>query len=728
LKENVMTQDSLQVTRKDSPAASGAVTTPSCNAGCSKNCCGERQEVFSPKSERAFTVALIGQPNTGKSTLFNAITGANQHVANWPGKTVEKKEGHFRLKGRLCHIYDLPGTYSLTANSVEEVIARDFVLRERPDVVVVVVDASQLERSLYMAAEAIPLGAPMVIALNKIDLAEKLGLQVDDRKLAQLTGIPTIPMDAAKRKGIDALLKSIAEPGNYGEHEYRRPDYGDAFGPAYSKLLQAVNGLSDHSDAAEWTTLKLLERDGDAADRLRSEIGDAEYAKIDGIVHTVENGRLLGPKARYDWIKHLVDRSSASNNAGKKIEQNAFDRFATHPLWGKGVALVILVLSGVAAYLVALPLMLPGFALFFLASPLRETLTPIVPPWLVSMLTDGIFEGVFMATIIIGFIGGVFLVLGVLESTGYLARLAYLFDPFMKRIGLHGKSLMPLLMGFICNILGVAGSRVIDSWRQRLVTLVVVPAVPCKALFMVIAFICAVFFGGRAIPIFAALLIVMLAYIAITSLFLRKMVVRGERTGLIMELPPYQKPNWKNVFSYALVRVRSFYRRGYWFIVGAALVIWVGIYFPGDSINTSYLARLGGYFAPLGELMGMDWRLFVSYLVAFTSKEATLGAMAVIFGATATESSNVISIAIDKTVWNVVHGDFGSFLGAAEVSEAGALAFIFAVFFSLPCYGTLGAIYAETRSYMWTFGILVYYLVGSILMGILAYHIGLMVL
>ena len=464
------------------------------------------------------------------------------------------------------------------------------------------------------------------------------------------------------------------------------------------------------------------------AGNLRCEIGETEYEKIQQLLDSVEDGRLLGPKARYDWIGRLIDRSVGGHGKTQKFRQKGFDRWATHPLWGNCLALIVLCLSAIRSYLVALPLMLPGFGLFFLSAPLRKMLAAFAPPWLVSMLMDGIYEGVFMATVIIGFIGGVFLVLGVLESTGSLARLAYIFDPFMRRIGLHGKSLMPLLMGFICNILGVAGARVIDSWRQRLVTLAVVPAIPSKALFIVIVFICTVFFGVRAIPVFAALLIAMLLHISVTSLFLRKSVLPGERTGLIMELPPYQKPNWKNVCSYALVRVKSFCRRGYWFIAGAAFLIWAGIYFPGDSIHTSYLAHLGGYLAPLSGLMGMDWRLFVSYLVAFTSKEATLGAMAVIFGAASTESSNVISIALDKTVMEMIHGDFISFLGAAGISEASALAFIFAVFFSLPCYGTLGAINAETRSYKWTFGILCYYLTVSVLMGILAYRIGLMFL
>ena len=502
MKETVMTQKAFQVKRKGTTAAFGGIAFRGCNGGCTKSGCEKTDRNFSPKPDPDFTVALIGQPNTGKSTLFNAITGANQHVANWPGKTVEKKEGHFQLAGRRCHIYDLPGTYSLTANSLEEVIARDFVLTEHPDVVVVVVDASQLERSLYMVAEAIPLAVPMVIALNKTDVAKRLGEKTDAKKLAQLTGIATVPTDAATGKGIGLLLQTIDEASEKKDQRCRRPDYPRAFGPAYAKLLEAVTDLSGLSRATEWITLKLLERDEEVADNVRGQVDEAGYEKIQRILDTAKDGRLLGPKARYDWIEYLVGQTVSGQPLGQAIRQNGFDRYATHPFWGNCLALIVLSFSAIAAYLVALPLMLPGFGLFFLSAPLREMLSAFAPPWLVSMLMDGIYEGVFMATTIIGFIGGVFLVLGVLESTGYLARLAYIADPFMRRVGLHGKSIMPLLMGFICNILGVAGTRVIDSWRQRLATLLVVPVIPCKALFIVIVFIGTVFFRRPRHPRF----------------------------------------------------------------------------------------------------------------------------------------------------------------------------------------------------------------------------------
>jgi ferrous iron transport protein B len=282
-------------------------------------------------------------------------------------------------------------------------------------------------------------------------------------------------------------------------------------------------------------------------------------------------------------------------------------------------------------------------------------------------------------------------------------------------------------MGLVCNILGVAGTRVIDSWRQRLVTLVVTPVIPCKALLVVVGFITAVFFGHLAVPIFLSLCLAMFADIVLTSFILRKFVLPGERTGLIMELPPYQKPAWKNVFTYAYAKVKSFYRRGFWFIVIASFLTWAGIYFPGGSIETSYLAALGHKIEPLGKIMGLDWRLFITFLISFLSKEATLGVMAIIFGAAVSNTANVTLISMDKGIWAAVQGNFGAFLASTGITAPSALAFVFAVFFSLPCLGTLAMIYAETRSFKWTTGILCYYFFMSFLMGALAYQAGLLI-
>jgi ferrous iron transport protein B len=697
----------------------------SCSKKCGGNCCGTGSQDFSDVADREFTIALAGQPNTGKSTIFNMITGASQHVGNWPGKTVEKKEGQFDYGGRTCHIYDLPGTYSLTANSLEEIIARDFILKESPDVVVVVVDAAQLERSLYMVAETISLQVPVIIALNKMDVAGQRGLSINPDMLKKTTGLKTIAITASKREGMDELLEAITEVRHKKNPLTNRPKLKKAFGPLFGQLFTETKQYCPPEYPPEWVNIKLLEGDGEIRELMQNRVSTDRWQHIEKLLSTCEKGIIISATARYNWINDIVSSTIVNRDTGR-VSHNTFDTVATHPVWGKGVAMVVLLLGIVAAYIAAIPLMAPGFLLFFSANLVRDKIMLFAPPWFASLLADGIIRGLSAGCVILGFIGGVFLILGILENTGYLARLAYIFDPFMKRIGLHGKSVLPLMMGFVCNILGVAGTRVIDSWRQRIVTLVIAPIVPCKSLLIVVTFISAIFFGSKTLPIIAVLFLIMFLYIFVTSFLLQKFIVTGEQTGLLMELPPYHKPNWKNVWMYTMTRVKSFFHSGFWFIAIFSFFIWVTIYFPDGSINTSYLASFGKLLEPFGQVMGWDWRLCISFLIAFASKEATLGAMAIIFGAATSESTDLIGFVMDKELWTVVQGDFGSFLAATGVSAASALAFVFAIFFSLPCFATLGMIYAETRSLKWTCGTLLYYFAMSITMGILAYQAGLL--
>ena len=697
-----------------------------CAGQCGKSCCSAAGQVFSSPAEREHTIALVGQPNTGKSTLFNLITGANQHVGNWPGKTVEKKEGLAELKGQTYHIYDLPGTYSLTANSQEETIARDFILKERPDVVVVVVDAAQLERSFYMVAEIAMLKVPMVIALNKMDIAVREGCIINAWAFENQTGLKTVPITASKGVGVDDLLDAVTWARETDAGVSAAPDLDKAYGPLFAQVIQSLDGGAPPDYPRRWIALKLLEGDSEITSLIKSRMDDTAWRHLNGLLPAVEEGQIAGASARYDWIKEIS--SGIFKRKAKERKRSRFDVAATHPLWGKIIALAMLLLGVVAAYLVALPLMIPGFVLFFASDWVQSLLSGFTPAWFSAMIADGLMGGLCIASIITGFIGAVFIVLGFLENTGYLARLAYVFDPFMRRIGLHGKSVLPLLMGFVCNILGVAASRVIDTWKQRLATLIIAPIIPCKGLFLVVGFVCAVFFGGKSLPIFLALGLVTLVYLSLTSKLLQLSVLKGESSGLIMELPPYHKPNWRNVWVYAWTRLKTFYYRGFWFIVTCSVLAWVGIYFPHGSPDTSYLAQFGRTLEPLGQIMGWDWRLCISYVVAVFSKEGTLGAMAVIFGATTSADTDFIGIAMDQNLWDFIKGDgLATYMASTGISPAGALAFVFAVFFSLPCFGTLAMIFAETRSLKWTSFTFFYYLFMSILMGVIAYQMGLLI-
>jgi ferrous iron transport protein B len=388
----------------------------------------------------------------------------------------------------------------------------------------------------------------------------------------------------------------------------------------------------------------------------------------------------------------------------------------------------MLLVGAAAAYLVTMPLMVPGFVLILVSDSVQGFLAGFTPIWFSVMIGDGLMGGLGLASIITGFIGAVFLVLGILENTGYLARLAYVFDPFMRRLGLHGKSVLPLIMGFVCNILGVAASRVIDTWRQRLATLIIAPIIPCKGLFIVVGFVTVAFFGGQTFPIILALALVTLLYITATAKLLKLGVLKGDSSGLIMELPHYQRPDFRTIVVYAWTRLKIFFFRGFWFVVFFSVLAWVGIYFPNGTVHDSYLAQFGKMLEPYGQIMGWEWRLCVSYIVAVFSKEGTLSAMAIIFGVTTATDTDLVVMSMDQNILNLVmQGGLTSYLAATGISLAGALSFIFAVFFSLPCFGTLAMIYSETKSIKWTSFTFVYYLSASLIMGMLAYRVGLLV-
>jgi ferrous iron transport protein B len=297
----------------------------------------------------------------------------------------------------------------------------------------------------------------------------------------------------------------------------------------------------------------------------------------------------------------------------------------------------------------------------------------------------------------------------------------------MQRLGLHGKSFMPFLMSFPCNISGVLGTRVIDSWRQRLITVVMTPIIPCLAIWAMVGFIGAIFFGARTPLIVVALLIAVAFHLILTSFLLRRIVVKGEHTGLIMDLPPYHKPNFKTIWGYAWTNGKAFLKRGFTLIALVSVVIWLLTYFPNGNIETSFLASTGKFLNPVGKLMGFDWRLMVCLIAAMAAKEASLAAIAIIYGVGQKVSSMTGLMGVMFTTGIYEREALGSIL-LQNISPAAALAFLFALTFSIPCFATIGALYSETRSLKWTAGASVYYTLSSLVAGILAYHAGLLIL
>ena len=675
---------------------------------------------------RTYTIALAGQPNTGKSTVFNRLVGARQHVGNWPGKTVEKKRGDFRYENRTYSVVDLPGTYSLTANSMEEIITRDFLVKEKPDAVVVLADAAQLERSLYLLTEIRLLPVPVILALNMMDVAEARGRKIDAASLQDALGVPVVPMVAAKGQGLDLLMDRVA---GIAQEEPSQVDLCMKEGELtekYDELRRLVSDQLPSEWSVEWLLVKLLEGESEARETVRRMVSSDTWADIQRILEKTPDGALDVADSRYAWIQTAM-AASVQDTEDRAVarKRSRFDRTAIHPVWGKFIAVGIMILAFAGAMIVAMPLMgiaqvgLPALADWFRSLFLDSS------PWFASLLADGLVPGIGVALLMLFYIFGVYLVFGILEDIGYLARLAFVFDRTMNRIGLHGKSFMPMLMSFGCNIAGVTGTRIVDSWRQRMVTLVMVSIIPCMAMWAVVSFMGVIFFGPVMPVLVLSLLVVMFLHLMFTSTMLRKFVLKGEESGLIMELPPYHKPNWKTIWGYVWNQLKGFLKRAFTLITLVSLLIWALSYQPDGNMENSILAAIGKFFDPVSGLMGLDWKLFVALIAAVVAKEASLAVIAVLYGI----GQGVMSITSLIFAGGGMYEE-SALVGAVAqaVTPASALAFIFAFFFSIPCLGTVATIYSETKSLRWTIGCALYYTLSSFVFGVIAYHAGLLIL
>lgn len=679
------------------------------------------------EGDKKVVIALAGQPNTGKSTLFNALTGAKQHVGNWPGKTVGKKSGRFRYHDATYSVVDLPGTYSLSANSMEEIIARDFIIKENPDLVVVMVDASQLSRSLYLAAEIIHLGVPVIVALNMMDVAREKGMKIDAVALEKALGHRVVPMTASKNTGVRELLRAIEDMVT---KKQAAPVLQFKFDKKEALLVKQVEKSikADVPDGyrPEWITLKLLEDDTEIVTMMQQKMGAENFQALAALLPEDGQGAIFVARARYNQISTVLEGVIAREEKPlSSIGRSGFDRSATHPVIGPMISALIVVVGLVPIAIIvaaAMTVFKPVLGLI----PLMQATFGTELPVITAFVTQAVIPAFYMIMAVASFNFSLMLFLGVLEDIGYLPRMAYQADIIMSRIGLHGKSFVPLFLGFGCNIAAVMGCRVIETARQRVKAIIIASHVPCPGVMFTTAFMLGVFFGPLALPIIIAMATAVIVQTYITAKLMDGTILRGANAGMVMELPPYHMPNWRTIGNYVWQHYKAFLKKAGSLIAAVIILVWAFSYFPNGLMADSYLSSAGKLFEPLGMMAGMDWKLLTCLLVATISKEAALLSMAVIFGVQATDgaltgfivnNSGNTALTSKALLENTLFG---------MVSKPSALAFIFAVLFSMPCFATLGAIYYETKSLKWTIGSLLYYTVLSFAWAIIAYRIGLL--
>lgn len=656
------------------------------------------------KAERAL-VALAGQPNVGKSTLFNLLTGLNQHVGNWPGKTVERKEGKFTFDGTTFQVVDLPGTYSLTANSAEEVIAREFVIRERPDVVVALVDAAILERSLYLVAELISLPAPVVVVLNMMDVARQEGVRVEPEVLEAALGVPVVPMVATRNEGVEELLETVDRVvrGGYDYHP-NPPQIREDHRQILEEVEALIDGRVPDPYPQDWVALKLLEGDQEITEMMDDRLPDERREALHDVLRAHDDALMAVAGGRYEWISGITRAALTQPMTGQIGLTERLDRWATHPFWGLVILTGILGLTFWLTYTVGTPLqdLLDTYVMGGLADLVRAKLAS-GPAWLAGLLTDGIIGGAGTMLTFLPILAIFFAVMSVLEDVGYLARAAYVMDRFMHVMGLHGKSFLPLFLGFGCNVPAVLGTRVIDSPRARLLTILLAPLIPCAARMTVVALLTPAFFGGAAALVSWGLVALNLATLAVSGSVINRIAFKGERAAFIMELPLYHLPNWRTIGLRVWQRNLSFLRKAGTLILAVSVVVWALSTLPGGGVERSYLATIGRWLEPLGRLMGFDWRLTVALLTSFIAKENSIASLGVLFDTGA-------GTGLTKTL-------------AAIFPPSTALAFLVVQMLFIPCVATIAVIRQETGSWRWTFLSLGFLLVISLTVGTAVYWI-----
>ncbi len=655
---------------------------------------------------KTITVALAGQPNVGKSTVFNLLTGMDQHVGNWPGKTIEQKTGTFACNGTQCKLVDLPGTYSLSANSPEEVIARNFIITERPDVVVALLDAAILERSLYLVAELLPLPAPVVIALNMMDVAEQEGMHIEPHVLEAALGVPVIPMVATKNQGTRELVQAI-DKIVHGQAEYhpQLPEIRADHLEVLAKIEALISSCVPEPYPENWVALKLLEGDSEITEMMRACTPDDVWEQVHDILKAHEDAIIDVAGGRYDWIRRMVRAAVTRPRAGQITRTDRLDRWATHPLWGMLILAGILGVVFWLTYTVGAPLQdLLDVYVVGTAADWASVLLVHAPAWIRGLVVDGIIGGVGTVITFLPILVIFFATLGFLEDIGYMARAAYVMDRFMHLMGLHGKSFLPLFLGFGCNVPAIMGARVVESERARLLTIMVAPLVPCAARMVVVTFLAPIFFGRAAAFVSWGLIGLSLAVLAVLGILINKIAFQGERAAFIMELPLYHVPNWRTIGLLVWQHCLAFLKKAGTLILVMAVIVWALSYWPGGDVETSFLARFGKLLEPVGALMGMNWRMIVALLTSFVAKENSLATLGVLYGASGEKVSLAEAVRIAFT-------------------PATALAFLVVQMLFVPCVATVAAMWQETRSLRWTLFSVVLLLVLSFGMGILVYQV-----
>ncbi|MGQ4892692.1 MAG: ferrous iron transport protein B [Candidatus Njordarchaeia archaeon] len=652
---------------------------------------------------KVIRVALIGNPNTGKSTLFNMLTGGNQIIGNWPGVTVEKKEGYVKYRDLKVVFVDLPGTYNLGALSIDEKVARDYIVTGKPDVVVQVIDATKLERNLYLLIELLEAGANVVAALNIFDQLKVWGMKIDVPELEKVFGVPFVPVVAIERKGLKELMDVVVRMASIKEKRVFKIDYGDEIEEAISLLVKELDKL-DLEMNKRWVAIKLLEEDQDVINCVYRKGGEDVLNLARNLIRNIWSKKERSPAfiisdKRYEFIRNLASKIITK----KKIEEitisDLVDNVVTHKIWSLPIFIIVIWAMFIFTFNVAQPLVdIIDIALSYLSDCVSSNVTT---PWLVSLINDGIINGVGLVLTFVPNIFFLFLYMALIEDVGYVARVAYNFDNLLRKLGLGGKSIIPLLLSMGCNVPAIMSTRTIENEEDRLVTIVVSPLIPCSARFPVFLMIAAIFFQRQASLAVFSMYLLGFALAIIIALVIRKLILKSKEAPFMIELPGYKIPSMYSASIQMWNRGKHFLEKAGKVIFSMSILMWALLYLPpGADVEQTYGAMLGKAIEPILRPLGFNWQIALALFFGFFAKEIVISTMGIIFGS-----------------------DLKTALPAI-LSPVSAYALMAFVLIYTPCIPTLATIKNETGSYKKMLLVMAYELILAYLVAMFIVALG----
>ena len=607
------------------------------------------------------TYALVGNQNCGKTTLFNQLTGSNQHVGNFPGVTVDRKDGEIRGHSNTL-VTDLPGIYSMSPYTSEEIISRNFVLNEKPKGIINIVDATNIERNLYLTMQLLEMDLPMVIALNMMDEVTGNGGSIDVNKMEELLGVPVIPISAAKNQGVDELIKHAIHVAHFQEKPLSQDfcDENDSGGAVHRALHAVIHLIQDHADKAgipvRFAASKLLEGDKRIVHQLDLDLNEKET--LEHIALQMENERGLDRSAaiadmRYSYIRNVCSQTVHNpHESRERVRSQKIDSLLT----GKYTAIPFFIIIMACVFFLTFNV-IGAFFQGLLENGI-EALTHFIDNGLTTigtnevlhaLIIDGIFAGVGSVLSFLPVIVTLFLFLSLLEDSGYIARVAFVMDTLLRKIGLSGRSIVPLLIGFGCTVPAIMSTRILPSERDRKMTILLTPFMSCTAKLPIYAFFTAAFFPGRGGLIMTALYVFGIIIGILAALLYRKTLFKGEPVPFVMELPNYRLPSIRNTAQLLWERAKDFLERAFTVIFIATIIIWFLQSFTPklnftDNSSQSILAMIAGLLEPVMRPLGLgDWRICTSLISGVMAKESVVSTMKILFSGQLTAALTIRS-------------------------------------------------------------------------------------